>query len=517
MADGLAHADRFIYPHEADEGPEPPGWRGSRRWLRRMLAGLGVLALIAAGVGGYAYWKLSGVVAEFSAGPKEAVVRAVLPQLRRPPKHRANLPGLDDAMTILLIGADRRYGESGGGRSDTIMLVRVDRARKTVSMLSLPRDLRVPIPGYGMDKINASYTDGGPALLIHTIKDYTGVNIQHFVQVDMAGFTTVVNDLGGVYLPIDGRYDHQSGATASEDWSSIDLQPGYQQLGGADALTWVRFRHLDSDFYRTARQQIFLREVGRQLRADIGDVGNVPKLLGVVQDIAAATTSDLHSVSAVLNLANTLRQVAPERIFRTTVDADALVLGGVDYEQASPAQLHAALERWSNPHAAAARPEGRSTWPSAQSGQIQSTPAAAAGPLVADGGTGRALLSAEHGLAVCAPTALPAGYAWPSSGDSPARSYDLAGHPALAAWASAGSGTSILWMWTTWQQPPILAAPTNTLRIAGQSYSLYEENGGKLRMVAWRIGATRACVTNTLRDDLTRPQMLALATSCQAL
>ena len=104
-------------------------------------------------------------------------------------------------------------------------------------------------------------------------------------------------------------------------------------------------------------EQIFLREVGRQLRADIGDVGNVSKLLGVVQDIAAATTSDLHSVSAVLSLANTLRQVAPERIFRTTVDADALVLGGVDYEQASPAQLHAALERWSNPHAAAAQPE----------------------------------------------------------------------------------------------------------------------------------------------------------------
>jgi hypothetical protein len=115
-------------------------------------------------------------------------------------------------------------------------------------------------------------------------------------------------------------------------------------------------------------------------------------------------------------------------------------------------------------------------------------------------------------MRVCAPTKLPPGYRWPSQ--DAARRYVLDGHPAIAAYASAGSGMAVLWMETTWQDPPILASPTATFRPRGRSYDVYTESGGKVRQIAWRVGATRVWITNTLRDDLTRQQMLALAQSC---
>jgi hypothetical protein len=115
-------------------------------------------------------------------------------------------------------------------------------------------------------------------------------------------------------------------------------------------------------------------------------------------------------------------------------------------------------------------------------------------------------------MRVCVPTKLPPGYRWPPQ--DAARRYVLDGHPAIAAYATAGSGTSVLWMETTWQDPPILASPTATFRRAGRSYDVYTESGGKVRQIAWRVGATRVWITNTLRDDLTRQQMLALARSC---
>ncbi|HWT93068.1 MAG TPA: hypothetical protein VN238_08740, partial [Solirubrobacteraceae bacterium] len=111
----------------------------------------------------------------------------------------------------------------------------------------------------------------------------------------------------------------------------------------------------------------------------------------------------------------------------------------------------------------------------------------------------------------CAPTGLPAGYRWGPT--EPARSYTLNGSAAGAMWASAGSGRSLLFMFTEWQSPPVLARPSTSIRLAGHDVDLFYESG-RLRMAAWRSGSTRAWVTNTLRNELPDRTLIALARSC---
>ena len=135
-------------------------------------------------------------------------------------------------MNILLIGSDKSTIPGDPGRSDTQMLVRLDPETKSISMLSLPRDLQVDIPGVGLDKMNAAYSYGGPALVIKTFKQLTGLPINGWIEVNFSGFWHVVNILGGVYLPIDHKYF----VPASADYKSINLEPGYQLVRGKQAL-----------------------------------------------------------------------------------------------------------------------------------------------------------------------------------------------------------------------------------------------------------------------------------------
>jgi hypothetical protein len=137
---------------------------------------------------------------------------------------------------------------------------------------------------------------------------------------------------------------------------------------------------------------------------------------------------------------------------------------------------------------------------------------AAPAPLVADGGLGAELLAHAHdGIRTCSPTALPPGYRWP---EPAARAYTLARHPAIALYATAGGGQSILWMYTTWHDPPILDSPSATLTRRGRRYAIYTEHG-RVREIAWSIGATRAWITNTLESSLGNAEMIALAESCR--
>ena len=178
----------------------------------------------------------------------------------------AVLPG--EPVTLLLIGSDKRPGRQGRGdtgRSDSLILVRMDSTRGFISMLSFPRDLYVPIPGHGTDKINAAYSDGGPAKTIQTIRALTGQRINYYLNVDFQGFARLVNQVGGVYVDVDRRYFNDNSDPGPEGtYAAIDLKPGYQRLDGADALAYVRYRHTDSDFARIARQQQFLSELKRQ-------------------------------------------------------------------------------------------------------------------------------------------------------------------------------------------------------------------------------------------------------------
>jgi LCP family protein required for cell wall assembly len=168
----------------------------------------------------------------------------------------------------LVLGTDHRYVDGKDpGRSDTMMLIRTDPASHTVSMLSFPRDMAVEIhcPGKGtfVDKINAAYPLCGPSGPLETIKALTHVPINYLISVNFVGFIQVVNKLGGVYIDVDRRYfnDH----TGPTGFAAINLQAGYQRLSGKQALDFVRYRHTDSDLYRVARQQMFVRAAKEQL------------------------------------------------------------------------------------------------------------------------------------------------------------------------------------------------------------------------------------------------------------
>ncbi len=177
----------------------------------------------------------------------------------------------DRPWNILVIGSDKRAGTKGGdgGRGDTLILVRLDIKRNFISMLSFPRDLYVPIPGYSQNKINAAYAFGGYKLAIETIQQLTGEKIHHFFNVDFEAFRRLVNDADGVYLDID-RWYFNDNSGSGENFEQLDIKPGYQKLNGFDALDYVRYRHGDTDFGRIARQQAFLTALKRETRGARG-------------------------------------------------------------------------------------------------------------------------------------------------------------------------------------------------------------------------------------------------------
>src|SRR3954462_9169194 len=119
-----------------------------------------------------------------------------------------------EAQTLLILGSDRRPKNNveggSGARSDTIMLVRLNPHKEATAIMSLPRDLKVQIPGHGVDKINASYEYGGPALTLETVKRLTGLPINHVINVTFTGFWRAVNAIGCVYTDVDRDYFNDS-------------------------------------------------------------------------------------------------------------------------------------------------------------------------------------------------------------------------------------------------------------------------------------------------------------------
>ncbi len=158
-------------------------------------------------------------------------------------------------MNLVILGSDTRSQNGKGGRSDTIILVHIDTKNDFLSMLSIPRDLRVKIPGHGYNKINAAYAYGGAALLIRTVQSAMGVDLEHYAETDFNGFKVIANALGGVYVDVDRTYDD----------GKIQLKPGYQLLDGQNALRFCRTRHdKNIDFGRMQRQQRFISAVREQ-------------------------------------------------------------------------------------------------------------------------------------------------------------------------------------------------------------------------------------------------------------
>jgi LCP family protein required for cell wall assembly len=243
--------------------PPPPGGpagprRGffRRRWRRILAIGIPVLFLL------FAFWLYLGYRA-FSDEVAKANKR-IDKRTRAALTPTGNI--LRNPQISLVMGSDSRgRSATAGARADSILLVRTDPSHHLISMLSIPRDLYVPIPGHGTNKINAAFAFGGPPLLIRTVNRLTSLKVNHVVLVDFAGFRKLIDDLGGITIV------NPTKIVSSEDFDGHGWQfgKGPIHLDGRRALAYARIRHTtnaaDTDISRTERQQRVLQALMHEL------------------------------------------------------------------------------------------------------------------------------------------------------------------------------------------------------------------------------------------------------------
>jgi LCP family protein required for cell wall assembly len=260
--------------------PEPgrDGGGGRRRWWRRRgddlkeprrITPLRVLKYVAIAI---ASWLLLSLIlfmisAQKQSGSLPASAKAALTS-------GGNM--LTSADTVLVIGTDQRpvgskepgaHTSDAGSRSDTIMLWRIGGG--VSRRLSIPRDTVASIPGHGVQKINAAYAFGGPALAVQTVEQFTGVKINHLIVVNLANFPKFIDAIGGIDVQTPRICSDISGGTKNGGFS-LNLAPGTHHLNGRDALTLARTRHnncnpAENDLTRVKRQQQVLNGIKSKL------------------------------------------------------------------------------------------------------------------------------------------------------------------------------------------------------------------------------------------------------------
>lgn len=227
---------------------------------------------------------------------------------------------LTSVRTVLVVGndtgeVDEEYrdvatGERAGNRTDTIMLLRIDPDAREVTGIGIPRDTYIPLCNGARDKINAAWSLGGPECLIDTIRDFSGVSIDHYVEVDFAGFIGIVETVGGVTMYLD--------EPMQDPKAHLDLPAGCVTLDGRSALGFVRTRS-DSDFGRIARQQRFLKELADEATS-LSVVANPVRLFQLVESVGTTLKMDDQlDVRTLRQFAVTLRELGSEDLTMATV------------------------------------------------------------------------------------------------------------------------------------------------------------------------------------------------------
>ena len=280
-----------------------PGWLKVTTISFLVLANLAVLGLI---------WVIqTGNTLLAGADTNEEVVAALDPTS-------------GDARTFVIVGSDSRaglesldnFGSAGGARGDVVMLVRIDPATSTAQMLSIPRDLRVEIPGHGTDKINAAYSLGGPSLLVETLKSNLDVEINHYVEMGFVGFQALVDEIGGIEMAFP--------YAARDVKSGLDVEAGEQTLDGEQALAYARSRTYQelqngewvpveaNDLGRTQRQQEVIRAIvsGLKRPSSIAEAGSI-----------ASSMADHMTIDS---------ELAGESVAEMVWDFKGILAGGID-------------------------------------------------------------------------------------------------------------------------------------------------------------------------------------------
>ncbi len=444
--------------------------------------------------------------------------------------------------TIMILGSDRRFSDikknnpllkrSNPARSDTILLVRMDPDQEATAVLSIPRDLKVLIPGYGINKINAAYSLGGADLTAKTIKSLFGEDfkINHIINVNFGGFREVVNELGCIYADVDRRYYHSNlGLPVSAHYAEIDIDPGYQRLCGQRALDYVRFRHADSDIVRAARQQDFLRSAKDQLSSS-ALINDRSKLIKIMQR-STQTDASLRSVKGVLKLAKLAIFSAGHPVaqikFPPVYSGDAATGEYVEASQDTLLKLrneffHASPKvKKKSTSAKQTKKQLKAASGNARVAKAKLARATRAGEdLVA-----RTVASHRLGYRLYFPSRLTPNGRYASTvkdgttTDATPRVYtlrDRAGRPhkayRLVVLENIQEGSYYGIQGTDWKTPPLLDNPTSTLTVHGRRLQLFKA-GNRLRYVAWKRKNAVYWVSNSLTLSLSNAQMLGIAGS----
>lgn len=199
---------------------------------------------------------------------------------------------LEDKINVLLIGIDKRENDTSAN-SDSIIVAQFDPIKKSVKLLSLMRDMYVPIPGYNENyKINAANALGGPELLRKTIKENLGIDVEYFAMVDFKGFETIVDVLNPEGIEVDVE-------KAMSKYIGVSLNAGVQKLNGKELLGYARFRQdSESDFGRTRRQQQVIKVLMDEVISTNG-ITKAPRLLGSIQPYIETNISTGNSLGLI--------------------------------------------------------------------------------------------------------------------------------------------------------------------------------------------------------------------------
>jgi LCP family protein required for cell wall assembly len=494
--------------------PEPPrrAW-----WLakRVLLAAVGIVLLSGGATYAVARNEVGRVVEALGQNkPVKLAPKILAPTSKGEPE------------TLLLVGNDERpppKDNPGGAvlpHSNEMLLVRIDPSKPTISMLSIPRELRVPFTRLNGEveenRINSAYTfgyeesgdstAGGVKLMVETLKNVLGIPvINHVFVTNFSKFKRAVDEMGCVYMTVDKRYYHVN-EPGGEQYFEINLQPGYQRLCGKQALEFVANRHESTSLIRDARDQRFLLEVKAEYGSTLfEDREKFEHILGKSME------TDLHGEEGVLALLELLVESAGKPVRQVPFHVTLLPT----FDTATPEQLHEATRSFLNGTAAipkrnlnqalnAARPR-----PHAHGG---------APPISLTPTSGEALAAARS-----AAPQLPFALEYPRARDAFAdaepdtlRLYDIHDrrgrpHPTYVIVIDRGGlGEYYDVQGSSWTDPPLLSNPSQTVRIGSRTYSLYYA-GEEIRTIAWREGGVAYWIQNTLTNSIQPRELLAIA------
>lgn len=230
----------------------------------------------------------------------------------------------DEPFTVLLLGSDARVDDPDeGARTDTNIIVRVDPFTNTISMMSIPRDTMVELPGVGTAKFNAAYSYGGPSGTIEAATNLTGIPIDHYAEINFEGLVDLIDAIGGIDVYVDERID-------DPDAGAYVIEEGEQHLDGGAALTFARSRaYADGDYTRQRNQRKVIDAIiHKGLEAPASD------LAGLIQaSTKFLTTDSAMDFDFIFSLAETIRHNNdyPVTIYSANIPSYPDMIGDVSY------------------------------------------------------------------------------------------------------------------------------------------------------------------------------------------